>query len=381
MHIVLASILMLLTVSSASAQKETVGPCATDWLSKASSGPTVGDAKSELGRPNFLVVHQATDTRIDVEECSDSSVLANSLGVVAILQDKDDFNMNQNKVVIYPTKHDRQRSVLVQLKKEDKKKVCGFEKFREQFNMAYCSGVIIAPKIVLTAGHCVERYSDRLRRPAADLRFVLDMKNMKAEAPPMAYEEKDARVRRVVKMAAFKSDKGEDLGLLQLDRPVENIRVIKIRRGGGVLNAGEKVYALGHPNGLPMKLAPNGEIKTNITSDYYFESDLPLFHGNSGGPIFNVKTHELEGLVIAGEADWFYYKGGDREKAEDQDCATSFCKLADPAIQKCEQFEKAARISSVPRWLFDLGEQWGGDSIRLEEEPKPRDRGKQSERP
>jgi hypothetical protein len=56
------------------------------------------------------------------------------------------------------------------------------------------------------------------------------------------------------------------------------------------------LHIIGHPKGLPLKIAGNAVVTKQFT-DRTFRSSLDNFKGNSGSPVFNSITHEVEGLL------------------------------------------------------------------------------------
>ena len=66
----------------------------------------------------------------------------------------------------------------------------------------------------------------------------------------------------------------------------------------------EKVYAIGHGLGLPMKISFGGEIIKICQEEKYFECTTTLLEGNSGSPVFYADTHELAGIYMRGINKW-----------------------------------------------------------------------------
>lgn len=64
-----------------------------------------------------------------------------------------------------------------------------------------------------------------------------------------------------------------------------------------------EIYMLGHPSGLPLKVALNATIEDNSNPLYYYTS-LDSFQGNSGSPVFNFYTNKVIGVLVAGEIDY-----------------------------------------------------------------------------
>jgi hypothetical protein len=60
------------------------------------------------------------------------------------------------------------------------------------------------------------------------------------------------------------------------------------------------VHVIGHPAGLPVKVA-SGKVTRNSDLEV-FETSYDALGGNSGSPVFNSVTHEVEGIHVRGMA-------------------------------------------------------------------------------
>src|SRR5262249_26083654 len=85
------------------------------------------------------------------------------------------------------------------------------------------------------------------------------------------------------------------------------------------IQIGTKVHVLGHPSGLPLKLArQDSKSRVIVPSDptaTTFVALLDTFGGNSGSPVFRsgpeTDPHfEVEGILIEGRADYVEVKKG-----------------------------------------------------------------------
>lgn len=70
-----------------------------------------------------------------------------------------------------------------------------------------------------------------------------------------------------------------------------------------ILKEGNKVYAIGHPSGLPKKILLNASILENKHA-YYFYTSLDSFQGNSGSPVLDFNTNKVIGVLVSGEIDY-----------------------------------------------------------------------------
>ncbi len=59
---------------------------------------------------------------------------------------------------------------------------------------------------------------------------------------------------------------------------------------------------LGHPNGLPLKVADSASVLRN-DEPRSFDTDLDAFQGNSGSPVFDAASRKVIGIVSHGHAD------------------------------------------------------------------------------
>ena len=98
---------------------------------------------------------------------------------------------------------------------------------------------------------------------------------------------------------------------------------------------GNGVYMIGHPYGLPKKVAANAGVEKDEERDIFYTS-LDAFQGNSGSPVFDVVTHRVIGILVGGQVD-FQWQGN--------------CNISTLCKMPYCQGEKAVRISSVADWF------------------------------
>jgi hypothetical protein len=173
--------------------------------------------------------------------------------------------------------------------------LCASERFRHQPTGAFCSGFLVAPDTVATAGHCVNEGN------VGNVRFVFGFRMRDETAAETAIA--NGEIYRGVAMVGHRLEgNGPDWALVRLDRTVPNHRIVRIRRSGKV-GEGQSVHIIGHPAGLPTKFAGGATVRDN-GPEAYFVANLDTYGGNSGSPVFNSDTHEVEGILVRGETDF-----------------------------------------------------------------------------
>lgn len=174
--------------------------------------------------------------------------------------------------------------------------LCAGERFFDQPVLASCSGTLIDVDLVLTAGHCVDSI-----RECEERLFVFDY-----------YAESDGVLATLTDEAIYEcrqlvvtADGDADYGVVQLDRPVDSLRVpVMLRDGDSALAIGAPLTVIGFPDGIPAKIDDGGVVLDDRASTLdYFQASLDTFGGNSGSGVFDA-TGELVGILVRGETDY-----------------------------------------------------------------------------
>jgi V8-like Glu-specific endopeptidase len=200
-------------------------------------------------------------------------------------------------------------------------RLCASEPFQDQPMGAQCSGTLVGPDLVLTAGHCVNTQAG-----CDEMKVVFDfnVKKRGGQAPTLVPASSVYSCKSIVTSrwesakygkltSAEAEEKGENLdldyALIRLDRSVPGRKPIAINRGGG-LAAGDRLFTIGHPVGLPAKIADDAEVTSLDENAVYFEANLDTYGGNSGSGVFNERTGLLEGVLARGRKDFVKTKEG-----------------------------------------------------------------------
>lgn len=177
--------------------------------------------------------------------------------------------------------------------------LCPDQRFIDQPTSAYCSGTLVAPDIVVTAGHCIETLSECL-----NTRFVFDYLYT-AEGVLAPLEADD--VYSCVEILS-RQDGVLDYAYLRLSRDVVGHTPATLSPGVGstcrnVVDE-EPVTALGFGSGVPLKIDSGGAVTAPSTrGTNFFLTSLDTFAGNSGSGVFNA-SGELVGVLSSGLGDY-----------------------------------------------------------------------------
>jgi V8-like Glu-specific endopeptidase len=93
-----------------------------------------------------------------------------------------------------------------------------------------------------------------------------------------------------------------DYAIIQLDRPT-GLPFVDLSQESD-LELGTGLAVIGHPNGLPQKLAAFGLVLENDPAFPYFVASLDTFGGNSGSPVIESDNNQVVGMLVSGEQDY-----------------------------------------------------------------------------
>lgn len=181
--------------------------------------------------------------------------------------------------------------------------LCKEEPFYDQVTAAFCSGSLVAPDIIMTAGHCITSDSS-----CANTKFVFGFAVKEKGKMPTTVPSKDVYGCKQL-LGREQVNDGADWALIKLDRAVTGHTPLKLNQTGVIANK-TPIVVIGHPAGLPTKIAGGSEVRDN-TKNGYFVANLDTYGGNSGSAVFNAKTGLIEGILVRGEND-YVYRGGCR---------------------------------------------------------------------
>lgn len=212
-------------------------------------------------------------------------------------------------------------------------RVCPTERFADQPVLSQCTGFLIAPDLLMTAGHCVQT-----KYQCEQFRWVFGHKKGVDRLPRKDVYRCEKIVASELTDSVFST---RDYALIKLDREVEGREPLPVRTDGYV-DKDEPLAAIGHPSGLPMKIADNARVTSRRINFFY--SNLDTFSGNSGSPVINTRTGLVEGILIQGASDYVKSQEGCRvsrlHSSEDDDEEKVF-RL--PRVDDLEDFVKGKK--------------------------------------
>lgn len=177
--------------------------------------------------------------------------------------------------------------------------LCSSEPYYDQPAGAFCSGSLVGPNLILTAGHCVKDVSD-----CASVRFVFGYAVKQAGKYPTSVATSEVySCKRII--SRKQEAAGSDYALIEIDRPVTGHAVLKLQRSR-IAAVGDSVTVIGHPAGLPTKVASGGKVRK--VSSTFVTTNLDTYGGNSGSAVFNSESGEVMGILVRGDTD-FVAKG------------------------------------------------------------------------
>lgn len=191
--------------------------------------------------------------------------------------------------------------------------VCENEPYINEVSVGDCSGVLIKPDLVATAGHCVDnniwnkswffnyQQGDELNNKIAYKvkRIIYQDFNMikVSYSPHLQIINKQRIDKHMTPLPPdiYNYSMYRDIALLKLDKNVSTFSPVNVNYEPFV--KGKRAISIGHPLGISLKYGDSGKL-TGMGNAHYMVSTIRTLKGNSGGPLYDVETGELIGITV-----------------------------------------------------------------------------------
>jgi hypothetical protein len=294
-------ILLLVLISILTGILSACGAPATE-APAAPEAPAATEAPAEPVEPGVeFPVQYGQDTRMEPFQHSDSK-LKEMAASVAIFVHKNQVDISGNAVTLkgYTLNEMSEMGWLVS---NAKLPMCADELFSSQTAPGFCTGFLVAEDVLVTAGHCLQKTA------CADTSIVFGYQMESTGSLAQVTKEDVFECAEVIVQTLPNQENGYlDYALIKLDRPTG--RAGLNYRTEDLLQAQDNVAVVGYPSGLPLKIASNAFVMSNDSSSPFFVANLDTFGSNSGSPVINMDTYQVEGILVRGTIDYVLSEDG-----------------------------------------------------------------------
>ncbi|GLS91668.1 hypothetical protein GCM10007916_27370 [Psychromonas marina] len=218
----------------------------------------------------------------------------------------DDTNINKKTLLA-------ERLLSIFYKNTTNRDICEDTPFMKEVAIGSCSGVLIKPNLVATAGHCVDRnilsktwffnyqYGENLSlKKGYKVQKIIfkDFDLIKSYfSDKLKVINQQRQLIGVLPLPADIHDYSSyrDIALLELSESV--VGYIPFTINFSPFLAGRKAISVGHPLGLSLKQNSVGTLKS-MASPHYMTTNIEILQGNSGGPLFDYETGDLIAITV-----------------------------------------------------------------------------------
>lgn len=210
--------------------------------------------------------------------------------------------------------------------------ICNDERFAIQVAGSKCSGFLVGPDLIATAGHCVKTEDD-----CKNFSWVFDYKITDSNQSKVTLKKENIYTCSQIVSRMQDVSSGNDFAIIRLSKQVKDRTPLKFRRANKVPDDAN-LFVIGNPVGLPTKIADKGMIRAN-DSEKFFVTNLDTYGGNSGSAVINSQTLEVEGILVRGEDDFVF----------DPQANCSRSKVCDPLSCRGEDVTRITNFSVLKK--------------------------------
>lgn len=226
--------------------------------------------------------------------------------------------------------------------------LCPNEKFARQLVGPQCSGFLVGPDTLVTAGHCYYNNS-KPEEVCKNFVWLFDYALKTYSTDPSVGIPRD-NLYLCKKVVYAASVVGRDYAIIKLDRPVVGRAPLKFRDSGSI-NKGTSLVVIGHPSGLPQKITDGAKV-LDTKNHQIFSANIDTFQGNSGSAVFDASTGQVEGILVMGKTDYVLSNAKDKKSCRvvnkcDDDTMNCSAGKEEGEIEKGEIVFRITNISSL----------------------------------
>jgi len=243
------------------------------------------NAAGQVSKDDPKVIYGADD-RIDVFQETDPDQLARVRATCGLLRSSNLMDNGDGTYTINAGSYAVSRNL------------CPSEPFASQPAAMFCTGFMVGSKRIATAGHCLDETS------LADTALVFGFEMLDADTPATTVNADQVYFPTTIISQA--NDGALDYCVVDVDRDITSPGASPLPlRTEGAVTLGQQVGVIGHPVGIPMKIAFGASTVVTVNdAPNYFEANLDTYGGNSGSPVFDQATGLVEGILVFGASDF-----------------------------------------------------------------------------
>jgi V8-like Glu-specific endopeptidase len=170
--------------------------------------------------------------------------------------------------------------------------LCAEQRFGAQPAPGFCTGFLLDDQTLLTAKHCLP--------DAAACAQTLAVFDFAYDAEGRLVDPVNENIFQCAGLAELGSN--GDFVLVTLERSTDRaglpLSTLPLSQTLGPL------AILGHPDGLPRKVALGATVLIDEPANDYFVTNLDSFAGNSGSPVIDLASYQVVGMLLGGEEDY-----------------------------------------------------------------------------